>query len=240
MRALAPQLTLVEQAYEAILSAISDGRLPPRARLIQDELAETLGVSRQPVGQALLLLRKHGLVREAPRRGLMVAPLDLVFVRDLFDIRLALDGLAARHAATRNAALARDKGPAFIRKGKAAVKSGSIARMIAADIDFHFFLYGLSENALIADISEPHWHYLRRLMGEILLHAETPKDIWAQHEAIMRAVAQGKAAEAEKLAREHIAIAATILLRRMGGKSGETANPRAPSPDGRRTRPASP
>ena len=42
MRALAPQLSLVEQAYEAILSAISDGRLQPNARLIQDELAETL------------------------------------------------------------------------------------------------------------------------------------------------------------------------------------------------------
>ena len=218
MRALTPQLTLVEQAYEAILSAISDGRLPPNARLIQDELAETLGVSRQPIGQALLLLRKHGLVRDAPKRGLLVAPLDLVFVRDLFDIRLALDGIAARHAAARNAALAREKGLAIVKKGKAAIKSGSFAKLIAADMAFHFFLYGLSENPLIAEISEPHWHYLRRLMGEILLHGETPQAIWAQHEAIMQAVASGKAAEAEKLAREHIAIASSVLLKRMGEK----------------------
>ena len=215
MRALAPQLSLVEQAYEAILSAISDGRLPPNARLIQDELAETLGVSRQPVGQALLLLRRHGLVREAPKRGLLVAPLDLNFVRDLFDIRLALDGIAARHAAARNAALAREKGLAIIKKGKAAIKSGVIAKMIAADMEFHFFLYGLSENPLIAEISGPHWHYLRRLMGEILLHDEAPGDIWAQHEAIMLAVAAGKAAEAEALAREHIVVAAKFLLERM-------------------------
>ena len=215
MRALAPQLTLVEQAYEAILSAISDGRLQPNSRLIQDELAETLGVSRQPIGQALLLLRKHGLVREAPKRGLLVAALDAVFVRDLYDIRLALDGIAARHAASRNAAMAREKGVAIIKKGKAAVKSGVIAKMIAADMEFHFFLYGLSENPLIAEISEPHWHYLRRLMGEILLHDETPKDIWAQHEAIMQAVAAGKTTEAEKLAREHISVAAGFLQKRM-------------------------
>lgn len=215
MRPLAPRLSLVEQAYEAILSAISDGRLRPNARLIQDELAETLGVSRQPVGQALLLLRRHGLVRDAPKRGLLVAPLDLNFVRDLFDIRLALDGIAARHAATRNAALAREKGLAIIKKGKAAINSGVIARMIAFDMEFHFFLYGLSDNPLIAEISEPHWHYLRRLMGEILLHDEAPQDIWAQHEAIMHAVVAGKAAEAETLAREHIAVASRILLTRM-------------------------
>ena len=223
MRALAPQLSLVEQAYEAILSAISDGRLQPNARLIQDELAETLGVSRQPVGQALLLLRRHGLVREAPKRGLLVAALDAVFVRDLFDIRLALDGIAARNAASRNAALAREKGLAIVRKGKAAVKSGVIAKMIAADMEFHFFLYSLSENPLIAEISEPHWHYLRRLMGEILQHDETPKDIWAQHEGIMLAVAAGKPAEAEKRAREHISVAAGFLLERMRVREGAGA-----------------
>lgn len=215
MRALAPQLSLVEQAYEAILSAIADGRLAPKARLIQDELAGTLGVSRQPVGQALQLLRKHGIVSDAAKRGLIVAPLDYDFVRDLFDIRLAFDAIAARHAAARNAALAREKGLAIIKKGKAVIKSGVIAKMIAADMEFHFFLYGLSENSLIAEISEPHWRYLRRLMGETLLHDETPQDIWAQHEAIMQAVAQAKADEAEKLAREHIVIASSVMLKRI-------------------------
>ena len=215
MRAIAPQLSLVEQAYEAILAAIADGRLAPRARLIQDELAETLGVSRQPVGQALQLLRKHGIVSDAVRRGLIVAPLDFNFVRDLFDIRLAFDAIAAHHAAARNAALAREKGLAIVKKGKAAIKTGVIAKMIAADMEFHFFLYGLSENSLIAEISEPHWHYLRRLMGETLLHDETPEDIWAQHEAIMQAVAQGRPDEAENLAREHISTASRVMLKRI-------------------------
>lgn len=64
-----------KQVYEAILSEITDGRLPPNTRLIQDELAAAYGVSRQPVQQALLLLRNHGLVRDAPRRGLVVSPL---------------------------------------------------------------------------------------------------------------------------------------------------------------------
>jgi len=76
-----PQPTLVEQVVNAIVSEIVDGELPSNARLIQDELARAYGVSRQPVQQALLLLRDRGLVREAPGRGLIVSPLDVDFVR---------------------------------------------------------------------------------------------------------------------------------------------------------------
>lgn len=66
MRTLTPQLTLVDQVYESILTEITEGRLGLDSRLIQEELAETLGVSRQPVQQALLLLRSRGLLRDAP------------------------------------------------------------------------------------------------------------------------------------------------------------------------------
>src|SRR6185436_12696336 len=68
MSTAAAQPRLVEQVYEAILSEITEGKLPPNARLIQDELAVAYGVSRQPVQQALLLLRNQGFVRDAPRR----------------------------------------------------------------------------------------------------------------------------------------------------------------------------
>ena len=70
------QPTLVEQVVNAIVSEIVDGELPSNSRLIQDELARAYGVSRQPVQQALLLLRDRGLVREAPGRGLIVSPID--------------------------------------------------------------------------------------------------------------------------------------------------------------------
>src|ERR1700739_5122779 len=95
--------TLVEQVVNAIVSEIVDGDLPANARLIQDELARAYGVSRQPVQQALLLLRDRGLVREAPGRGLIVSPLDVDFVRNLYEIRALLDGLAARLDAERGA-----------------------------------------------------------------------------------------------------------------------------------------
>jgi DNA-binding GntR family transcriptional regulator len=72
MRLLNSHPTRVEQVYDALLAAITDGQLRPNERLIQDELAARLGVSRQPIQQALLLLRNDGLVREAAGRGLIV------------------------------------------------------------------------------------------------------------------------------------------------------------------------
>ena len=119
-RAITIQPRLVEQVYEAILSEIAEGKLLPNARLIQDELATAYGVSRQPVQQALLLLRDHGLVRDAPRRGLVVSPLDVEFVRNLYGVRAVLEGLAARMAAERGSERAGAEGSPPIEAGRAA------------------------------------------------------------------------------------------------------------------------
>src|SRR6202035_6180025 len=132
MPQIQPQPTLVEQVVNAIISEIVDGDLPSNARLIQDDLARAYGVSRQPVQQALLLLRDRGLVREAPRRGLIVSPLDVDLVRNLYEVRSMLEGLAARLAAERGAERAKEEGQAYIDAGRAAVKSGSLSAQIEA------------------------------------------------------------------------------------------------------------
>src|ERR1700757_575573 len=134
MRPIASQPSLVDQVTEAIVSEIVDGELPANARLIQDELARAYGVSRQPVQQAVLLLRDRGLVREAPGRGLIVSPLDVDFVRNLYEVRAMLDGLSARLAAERGAARAKAKGQIYIDAGREAVKSGSLNQQIEADM----------------------------------------------------------------------------------------------------------
>src|ERR1700759_2837865 len=120
MAQLQTQPTLVEQVVNAIVSEIIDGDLPANARLIQDELARAYGVSRQPVQQALLLLRDRGLVREAPGRGLIVSPLDVDFVRNLYEVRAMLDGLAARLAAERGSERAKHEGQVYLDAGREA------------------------------------------------------------------------------------------------------------------------
>src|ERR1700750_2701419 len=66
--------TLIDRAYEAILSAIREGRLAPGVRLNQDELAATLTISRQPVGPALTILKSQGFLRDNGRRRGVRAP----------------------------------------------------------------------------------------------------------------------------------------------------------------------
>ena len=216
MSTAAAQPRLVEQVYEAILSEITDGRLPPNARLIQDELAAAYGVSRQPVQQALLLLRNHGLVRDAPRRGLVVSPLDVEFVRNLYEIRAVLEGLAARMAAEHGSERAKMEGRVLIEGGRAAVASGSVTRQITADMAFHSFLYEISGNPLIGETTAPHWHYLRRVMGEVLRDDdEIPGSIWDEHVAILDAVIAGEGVKAETLGRRHISRAAKIFVARL-------------------------
>ena len=153
---------------EALLSEIIEGALPPNTRLIQDDLATAYGVSRQPVQQALLLLRNRGLVQDAPGRGLVVSPLDVDFVRNLYEVRAVLEGLAARMAAKHNPRRAATEGPPLIEAGRAAVESGSVTQEIAADMAFHSFIYEASGNPLIRETVAQHWHYLRRVMAEVL------------------------------------------------------------------------
>lgn len=215
MQILRSQPSLVDQVYEAILSRIEAGQFGPDARLVQEEIAEALGVSRQPVQQALLLLRNEGVLISAPGRGLMVAPLDEDKVRHVYEIRASLDALAVVKAARRADPRAALEGPGYIRRGREAVAKQSISDMITADMAFHHFLYDLSGNPLIAETAAPHWTYLRCVMGAVLMQGESPRDIWAEHEAILATVASGDVAEAERLSRAHISNATESLLHRL-------------------------
>lgn len=218
MKTLESQPKLVERVHKAILTEISEGTLASGARIIQEQIAQTLGVSRQPVQQALLLLRNQGILQDAPGRGLLVAPLDLDHVRHMYDMRAVIEGLACRKAAETSARQAKAEGDALIGAGRQAVDSGSVSAMIAADIAFHDFIYTLSGNPLVAPVMETHWAYTQRVMGEVLMRDEQPRDIWNQHQAMLDAISAGDAQTAEELARRHILQAAGIMIRRLGEK----------------------
>lgn len=219
MRPLESRPSLVHQVYQALLDEICDGALPAGAHLIQEEIAAQLGVSRQPVQQAIALLKSDGLVADAAGRGVRVVALDLDEMRARYEVREALDRLAARRAAERAggstniAAQISGDGAAIIAGGQAAVASGSVGELIRHDVDFHGFLYDGSGNALIRPAAEPHWRFLRRVMGEVLRHAEPPQEIWRQHQEILDAVIAGDADLAEARAGRHIQQAAAALER---------------------------
>ena len=223
MKTLAPQPNLVEQVRDAILAEIASGAMQPGDRIIQEQIARALGVSRQPVQQALALLRNQGVLQDAPGRGLLVTPLDPNHVQSMYDIRAVIEGLAARRAAESGAERAAKAGPALIEAGRKAVAAGSVAKMIAADMKFHEFIYGLSGNPLIAPSLETHLTYTQRVMGEVLIRDETPHDIWDQHEAILKAIIKGDGDKAEALVRAHLTQASGFMVARMQSQQAPSA-----------------
>jgi DNA-binding GntR family transcriptional regulator len=142
----------------------------------------------------------------------------------MYDIRAAIEGLAARRAAELGAERAAKAGPALIEAGRKAVAAGSVAKMIAADMRFHEFIYALSGNPLIEPALESHLTYTQRVMGEVLIRDEKPRDIWDQHEAILEAVMEGDGDRAEALVRSHLIQAAGFMVARLRGRKLEPAN----------------
>jgi len=190
---------LVDQVYRSLLDAISEGSMAPGARIMQEDIAEQLAVSRQPVLQALRLLKKDGFVLDAPGRGVLVAPLNVAWLVQVYQVRSALDALAARLAARTRCTL----DPRLLRQGRIAARSGEIKAMMAADAQFHGAIYAASGNPLIAQSAQLHWHHIRRAMGAVLQLSTMRESIWDEHEAIAAAIATGDEDKAESLSRQH-------------------------------------
>jgi DNA-binding GntR family transcriptional regulator len=216
LEALPSTQSLIDRTYQQMLAAIADGTLLPGQRIRQAELADTLGVSRQPVSHALHLLKRQGLVEEFGRKGLRVVPLDPVRVMQLYQVREAVDGLAARLAAQRAAAGSTDQ--AEIDRLKSLLKAGShfdtvtpIPVLVRADTDFHRGLYRLSGNPAIEEMTGPLWPHLMRSMALVLREPDYAARVWRQeHAAILRHILEGDPAQAEAAARAHAATASRL------------------------------
>jgi DNA-binding GntR family transcriptional regulator len=229
MKLLPAQPSLTQQVYDVIVDEICSGGLPAGAHLVQEQLAARFGVSRQPIQHAMALLRADGMIEEIGRRGLQVTPLDLTLMRHHYDIRAALDGLAARMAARKalegpkgEAGLAA-RGRAILERGEAAVAAGRVGEQVRADAAFHGLIYEASGNPLLARTAEPHWRFLRRAMGDVLRHGQTPQTIWRQHADILAAIVAGDAERAERLAIEHDILAADALSAALAGRDDRAA-----------------
>lgn len=202
------ELALIDQVHDQLVEAISVGRLPPGERLTQARVASLLDVSRQPVSHALQLLKHRGLVIEHGKRGLAVAPLDGMRIWHLYQIREALDGLAARLAAERlSAGLAGRREVANVQKAlQAGILLDSAAEtieLVRADVNFHRTLHELSGNPEIASSVAEQWPQFMRSMAAVLDSSERKTAVWTEHEQIVAAILSGDAEEAQRLAGAH-------------------------------------
>jgi DNA-binding GntR family transcriptional regulator len=200
-----PTPNLIDQVYARILDAITDGTLPPGHRIRQNELAERLGVSRQPVSHALHLLHRQGLVAESGRKGFEVTQLDPKRIRQLYEVRGAIDALAARLAAGRakSDAAGRAHLEGALRAGRAIDKATTLSALIVLDVDFHRAIYRLSGNPAIEEMIAPQWPHMRRSMATVLAELDYRTSAWAEHETIATHILAGNAKAAEAAAQAH-------------------------------------
>jgi DNA-binding GntR family transcriptional regulator len=211
----------VDEVYRVLLDAISEGSIAPGTRIVQEEIAEQLAVSRSPVLQAFRLLKKDGLVEDAPGRGLQVTPLDGTRIGHLYELRGALDSQAARLAARKKVKL--DK--ALVATGRKLSKGDDIKAMIEADMAFHTAIYTAAGNPLIVHSARLHWMHLRRVMGAVHQVVGQRKSVWDEHAAIADAIAQGDEELAAKLSLQHTEVARENLVRHMSQAMAETDTP---------------
>jgi DNA-binding GntR family transcriptional regulator len=170
-----------------------------------------LAVSRQPVLQALRLLKKDGFVEDAPGRGVRVTQLDVGWIAQVYQVRGSLDALAVRLAAERGARL----DPDVLRQGRLAESGRDVQALIQADLAFHRAIYQASGNPLIAQSIDLHWHHLKRVMGAVLQSSHQRQTVWDDHEAIAHAIAKNDADLAVRLVQEHAHQASVQLTARL-------------------------
>jgi DNA-binding GntR family transcriptional regulator len=202
---LDPLPNLSDQVYARILEAITDRTLPPGQRIRQNEFAEKLGVSRQPVSHALHLLHRQGLLAESGRRGFEVTQLDPARIRQLYEVRGAMDALAARLAARRvkTDAAGRKQFEAALQAGHGIDKTTSLAQLIALDVAFHSAIYRLAGNPVIEETIAPQWPHMRRSMAAVLTELDYRDSAWTEHQAIAAHILAGNAKAAEAAALGH-------------------------------------
>ncbi len=204
MEMLGTQRSLVDQAYDVILDALCDGTFKPGERLTQEDIAARLNVSRQPVTHALTVLKAQGFLIASGRRGLTVAPVEMTFFENVYQIRSVLEPLAVRLGASRLTKNTIVRGRSLVEHGRNLVIAGDARASLQADVDFHSFLYELSGNPLIGESLRLHWRHLRRAMGQVLSYPGMSISVWQEHSRILDAMIRGDGASAAEMMAKHV------------------------------------
>jgi DNA-binding GntR family transcriptional regulator len=215
---------LVDESYRAVRDAICEGRLPAGKRVTQEQVAERLGISRQPVVHAFARLKREGFLIDAGRKGVAVSVLTADQVRALYEVRAEMDALAASGAAARATPAQRRKLEQLVETGRQAIAKGKITNVIETDMAFHKALYEASGNMYIEQTLGELWYHLRRAMAMVLADQQVRSGLWDEHAAIVQAIVNGHAKQAGKIARDHANMAAQTLSKRMEALAQKAVN----------------
>ncbi|MEV7967084.1 GntR family transcriptional regulator [Sphaerisporangium sp. NPDC088356] len=226
---IARPVPLRERVFEALLELIIDGHLRPGQHLAESELAEMLGVSRQPIREALQLLSGEGWVDLHPGHGAFVHAPTAEEADQLLAVRALLETEAARLAARNHT----DEGVARLRalcsRGLAAVEADDIDGAVTVNSELHATVMELSGNAVLSDLAAQVSRRVRWYHTPVA--RQRGRASWEEHTALIDAIAEGDADRAGEIMKDHTEHTRHLYLSRLGEEE-----PSEPLPSKRRKR----
>jgi GntR family transcriptional regulator of gluconate operon len=208
---LAAPRSLAEDAAERIREQIMAGGFRPGEHLVESKIAEQLNVSRGPVREAFKLLRAEGLVEEEPRRGTFVVRLESVDAREIYQLRAAIEGRAARLlAASRDPSKLAELG-ALVADIEGAVRAKDMAAVSHADLAFHQALCRLSGNSRLDEVFLRYVPVLRGLLRLDERVYSSLDEIALQHRPLLEAIETGDADSAAAHFEQHCEQAGELI-----------------------------
>jgi DNA-binding GntR family transcriptional regulator len=211
--------TMAEYALEQLRESIILGELPAGTPLRLDELARSLGMSISPIREAVRQLEALGLAKHVPHQGARVLDFDIEELRDLFQVRLALEALAVRRAAERftDAEAAAARG--HLERFDAAAAAGDVRETMRAHTDFHFTLYEASQSSWLVALIRPAWDRAERFRPALLTSKGGPQERHRElDDALLATCADHDPAAAAQALHDHLELASVIFEHELGGR----------------------
>lgn len=184
---------------------ILECELAPGTHLAENRLADQLGVSRNPVREAIRILATEGLIEISPRRGAFVARLSPEDAENLFDVRLVLEPLGAKLAARRGPTVGIAPLRECLDSARLAMEDNRLDDLARLNTEFHIQVMQMSGNPYLIGIAS---QTIQRAQWVYRQNAATrAPHSWHEHEGLIDAIEAGDEDHAEAEARTHVAIA---------------------------------
>ena len=197
-------LPLRDVVFNTLRQAILRGELKPGERLMEIQLANKLGVSRTPIREAIRKLELEGLVLMIPRRGAEVAEITEKSLRDVLEVRRALEELAVGLACERISKEDIEQLKIAAKEFEDILESGDVTAYAEADVKFHDIIYFATENQRLIQLLYNLREQMYRYRVEYLKRKEVHPILLKEHEHIIQCIEKGDKENAMKAICTHI------------------------------------
>lgn len=217
--------TVVDYTIDALRDAIRSGRLAPGQRLVVADVTAMLGVSPGPVREAIRRLTGEGLVEITPHKGASVRSISIADVREIFELRQAIEGMAARLAAANIGTDDwRGRLTAVMEAMDVLATEEDAAGFLANNQAYHDLIYGVAGNGRLAALASQLILPLYQLRLPYRMEISDLHHSHADHRRISAAILDGDGDAAETAMRDHVARSGVALVAAM--ERSAPANPR--------------